>query len=283
MDERREDGLGAAAGIGLTVVLVAATLGVAALAALVGMIARARGFADAFAAVRLDPLLVGLAQLGGASVAIALGVIWTRREAPLREALGVTPVSSAIAVLALSAGLALAFPLREIANLVADLVPALAPDPAAVRAAARQLHVGSLRDAIVVPLALVAVPALAEELFFRGLLLPGLAKRHGPRVALGLSAVLFGLIHGSPLAILVGTLAGLVLGWLRLRVRSVLPCVALHGAFNAVPVLLPPQLIRLRGFNTLELEHVSLPLALGGALVAAACLALVARFADDEP
>lgn len=268
----------------LVAALAAATLAVAAVAALIGVAARGTAFGEAFAAVRADPLLTSLAQLGGAGIAVGIGVMVAHGDAPLREALGVRPVSSAVAVLALTAGLALAFPLREIAILVADLVPSVAPDPSEAMAAARSLRIESVLDAVVVPLAFVAVPALAEELFFRGLLLPGLARRIDPRIALALSALLFGVIHVSPLAIVYATLAGLALGWVRLRTGSVVACVAMHGAFNAMPILLPPELLRLRGFNTIEADvyHLPLALVLGSAFVTFACLAVIARLAEDE-
>nr|WP_246497073.1 CPBP family intramembrane glutamic endopeptidase [Sphaerisporangium rubeum] len=100
-----------------------------------------------------------------------------------------------------------------------------------------------------------AIPALGEEWGWRGWLLPTLVDRHGRRAALVSSGVIWGLWH-SPLTLLgynypsLGpwaalyftgfcVLAGLVLGWLRLRSESVWPAVVGHGALNAVaPALL---------------------------------------------
>ncbi len=284
MTAGRDGGIGLGAALLLTGGLVAATLAFAGVAALVGTLARGTDLAAALDAVRHDPILASLAQLGGAGVAIAAGVRLAHGETPLRDALGVRPVPTAVAILALTAGLGLAFPLRELALLLTELVPALAPDRSDALALARRLRIESVGDALAIPLGVVAIPAAAEELFFRGLLLPALARRLDPRLAWGASALLFGLIHVSPLAIVYATLAGLARGGVRLRAGSVVPCVALHGAFNAVPILLPPELVRVRGFNTVDADVYHLPLALviGSSLVTLACLVVIGRLSEDE-
>lgn len=274
MSEPRDGGIGVSRALLLTLAYAAGAALVVALAAAVGWAAHGGSFAAAFDATRRDPLIVGLAQLVSAAVAIGLGVAVAFEDTPYREVLGVRPVGSAVAVLAVTAGLGLAFPLKEIAVLAADLVPAIAPEPGRALELARRLRIDGWADAIVVPLGLVAIPALAEELLFRGLVQPGLARKLGDRPALVLSALLFGLVHLSPIAIVYATLAGLALGWLRMRTGSVLPSIALHGAVNATPILLPAWLVRIDGFNTLDAEPVHLPLwlVLGGLIVALAAL-----------
>ena len=193
------------------------------------------------------------------------------------------PVPGAIAILALTAGAALQFPMHELANLLAELDPRLGMDPAQQRLMRDFVRIDSLAEALVVPLAAVAVPAVSEELFFRGLVLPGLARQHNATVGLLLSSLLFGLIHVTPVAIVYAAFAGLALGWLRLATGSLLPCVAMHGAFNAVPVLLPADLLRIEGFNTVgdEVYHLPLPLVVGAIAVAGACFYLLQRLAED--
>jgi hypothetical protein len=70
-----------------------------------------------------------------------------------------------------------------------------------------------------------------------------------------------------------------------LRTGSVLPCIALHGAFNAVPVLLPAEVVRIEGFNTVGpgVYHQPLILAVGAALLCAVSLALLTRLTTDAP
>lgn len=242
----------------------------------------------AVAALRSDLLLLALCQLGGLTLAIGAGVILVHGpDRRFRDSLDVRPVPSAIAVLAITAGFALQFPLSELVNLLSRIDPRLGMDAEAQEALRRLLEVRSVRDAFVVPVAVVAIPAVSEELFFRGLLQPALTRRYGVGVGVGVSALLFGLVHGVPAGIVVAFVAGLLLGLVRLRTGSVLPCVALHGAFNAVPVLLPAELVRIEGFNTVGADVVHLPVALtmGSALLALGCLWVMMRLAaePDEP
>lgn len=95
--------------------------------------------------------------------------------------------------------------------------------------------------------AAVVVAPLTEELFFRGLLLQtawGLTGRAWPAIAI--SAVLFGMIHSTqPQTVLPLATMGLVLGYIRVRYRSIGACVVTHGLFNALTmtfVLLNPDM-----------------------------------------
>lgn len=82
-------------------------------------------------------------------------------------------------------------------------------------------------------LALGVLAPLAEELLFRGTVLPVFARAWGGRAAVPLSAALFAAFHLSAAQIVVPFLLGLVLGWLRLRTGSLWACVAAHAAHNA--------------------------------------------------
>lgn len=83
-------------------------------------------------------------------------------------------------------------------------------------------------------LCLAVVPAVCEELLCRGTLLHGLQASLGSRWAVGLSALLFALLHQSPLRLVPQLLLGAVLGALTLRARSIWPAVALHAGHNAL-------------------------------------------------
>ena len=137
-------------------------------------------------------------------------------------------------------------------------------------------------SALVIVFAVAVVAPVIEELFFRGLLLPGLAERYGAGLALTLTSLAFGVIHAEPAAILYATVAGLVLGAITLRTGSVLPAIAMHAATNAMPILVPERLLRIRGFNTVseEVYHLPLTLLMGSALVAAASILALARYND---
>lgn len=95
-----------------------------------------------------------------------------------------------------------------------------------------------LTPGILLLLALVAAPVL-EELVFRGALLPWLATFLTPWRAVAISSLLFGALHVSShgLHIASAIAFGGVLGWLRIRSRSLVLCMVLHLAINAVASL----------------------------------------------
>ncbi|MGI8683500.1 MAG: CPBP family intramembrane glutamic endopeptidase [Acidimicrobiales bacterium] len=78
---------------------------------------------------------------------------------------------------------------------------------------------------------------LIEELFFRGLLQRSAARRFGPRAAIGVSAVAFGLAHFQPVQLLGLTAFGVVLGVLARRAGRLGPALVAHMAFNATTVV----------------------------------------------
>lgn len=82
-----------------------------------------------------------------------------------------------------------------------------------------------------------------EELIFRGWMLGRLERRFGPRRAIVLSSLLFGLVHVRNVywrevdavlgnVLYTGVLLGPLLAWVTLRTRSLWPAVVLHYANN---------------------------------------------------
>lgn len=80
------------------------------------------------------------------------------------------------------------------------------------------------------------VAPVIEELIYRGLGFSLLAP-YGTWVAIVVTGVLFGASHGLLIALPILTVFGLVIGWLRARVRSVYPPMILHGLFNGVALI----------------------------------------------
>lgn len=77
------------------------------------------------------------------------------------------------------------------------------------------------------------IPPLVEELLFRGVAI-GVLRRWGGTFAVVVSALLFGLYHGNIQQFVFAFLVGLILGWLRLRTGSLLPCMGLHMLNNGL-------------------------------------------------
>ncbi len=85
------------------------------------------------------------------------------------------------------------------------------------------------------PGALVTVCLLApvlEEMLFRGIILRSFLSQYTRWQAILGSALLFGFAHLNIYQFVVGLLAGALLGWLYERTRSLIPCIALHAAYN---------------------------------------------------
>jgi|TARA_B100001964_G_scaffold223185_1_gene268841 membrane protease YdiL (CAAX protease family) len=78
---------------------------------------------------------------------------------------------------------------------------------------------------------------IAEEIFFRGYVLPGLIKRFGIGRSLLLSSLMFGLFHIDLGAIVPTFVLGLALGWVYLKTGSIWPAIFAHGLHNTVAVL----------------------------------------------
>lgn len=86
-------------------------------------------------------------------------------------------------------------------------------------------------------LSAVVVAPLKEELLFRAMLQDGLARRIGSTAAIGITSVLFCLVHGFPDALALLPLA-LILGYVYDRRQSVLSVVLIHALFNLTNILI---------------------------------------------
>jgi membrane protease YdiL (CAAX protease family) len=85
--------------------------------------------------------------------------------------------------------------------------------------------------------AITLLPAFSEELALRGFILSGLWSRWGPSGAVVLSALLFGVLHLDVLQGALAVLAGLYLGYLRVRAGSLYVPIAAHALTNFVSTL----------------------------------------------
>jgi ABC-2 type transport system permease protein/sodium transport system permease protein len=85
-------------------------------------------------------------------------------------------------------------------------------------------------------LALAVVPGVFEELCFRGFLFASLRTVTTGWWAAIVAALSFGVFHEVlfPGRLLTSTFLGLVLGWVRLRTQSVVPCMVLHVVHNGL-------------------------------------------------
>jgi membrane protease YdiL (CAAX protease family) len=91
-------------------------------------------------------------------------------------------------------------------------------------------------------LAVCVMAPLLEEMLFRGIVLRGFLQRYSRWQAIFMSALLFGAAHMNIYQFVVGFVMGTVLAWLYERTRSLIPCIALHAAYNTTTLLLADRL-----------------------------------------
>jgi sodium transport system permease protein len=85
------------------------------------------------------------------------------------------------------------------------------------------------------PYVLLAVlPAVCEELAFRGFILSGLRHLGSKWWAIGLSAVFFGVAHPVLQQSLGAVALGMVIGYLAVQTGSLVPCILFHLTYNAL-------------------------------------------------
>ena len=85
------------------------------------------------------------------------------------------------------------------------------------------------------PFVLIALlPAICEEVAFRGFILSGLRHVGSKWWAIGLSAVMFGVAHSIIQQSLAATAVGVVLGYLAVQTGSLVPCILFHVTYNGL-------------------------------------------------
>jgi len=97
---------------------------------------------------------------------------------------------------------------------------------------------GNEGELIASVLSLAAVPAVCEELLFRGFVLSAWESR-GTRYAVGVTAVLFALLHGNLYGIPAYLLVGAVAGFLAFALDSVYAAMVYHTVYNTACLVIP--------------------------------------------
>jgi sodium transport system permease protein len=135
---------------------------------------------------------------------------------------------------------ALVVALNPLVNELRPLVESFFPIPSVIKVTLSQMMSQTSGLAVSV-LIFALVPAICEELAFRGFILSGLERQHRTRSAILLAALLFGFLHvllSLFQQLFNATLLGVVLGLLAVRSRSVLPGILFHFLNNSLGVVL---------------------------------------------
>lgn len=188
-----------------------------------------------------------------AEIALAAPALVLMRQGAGAPALHERRAGAGLVLLALGGGAALWL----LSLGLMDLQARLWLPPAGYLESFRRLHAllrpSGAADALLSLGVIALMPALCEELVFRGLLLPAFARWRGALTGLAVSSLLFGLIHVDPAAggltfyrVPFAMVVGLGFGLLRLRAGTLLAPMLAHAALNAltfgaVPLLDEPS------------------------------------------
>lgn len=91
---------------------------------------------------------------------------------------------------------------------------------------------------ISVILVMALLPAICEELVFRGFIFSGLSRNSGQIRAILLSAIVFGLSHGVLQQTMLATSMGILLGWIAYKTNTVLTTIVFHLVHNTLSMVI---------------------------------------------
>jgi sodium transport system permease protein len=162
------------------------------------------------------------------------------------------------------AALLLALALHPVANVLQAAVSELYPISEGAKTA-----LGSIQQMLVhanvwqLLLVIAVVPAVCEELAFRGFILSGFRHIGYKWRAIALSAFFFGIIHGIIQQSMLACLVGLIIGYVAVQSGSIWPCMAFHLTHNSLAVLNTRLTADILG-NYPRLESILIPGKNGG-------------------
>lgn len=134
--------------------------------------------------------------------------------------------------------LMLAFFLHPAASALGETLRTLYPLGGGTEAYLKQLAVVFADAKLWQLLLLMAVlPAICEELAFRGFILSGLRRLGQTGMAILISSLFFGVMHGILQQSISASILGMLLGYIAVHTRSILPCIVFHMTHNGLQIL----------------------------------------------
>ncbi len=138
--------------------------------------------------------------------------------------------------LAAPAAVLLALALHPVANVLQGAVMRLYPVSNEMTEALKTLFQGGPNLAVLL-VVIAVLPAVCEELAFRGFILSGLRHTGHKWRAIILTSIFFGLTHSILQQSIIACLLGVVIGYLAVQSGSILPCMLFHVCHNGLAVL----------------------------------------------
>lgn len=96
----------------------------------------------------------------------------------------------------------------------------------------------------------IAAPIL-EEILMRGIVLNGLLRNYSPWKAIIWSSVFFGVIHLNPWQFVTAMIAGMVIGYLYWKTKSLWLCILIHAVNNGIAFYLTVKYSEVTNFSEL--------------------------------
>lgn len=182
------------------------------------------------------------------------------KKVAITDVFRIKPVSSRILVLCALIMLS-AYPVGLFLNLVGNLILSLFGDLIPM-----PIPVAENGTEYVINLLVIALTAgIAEELFFRGLVLKGY-EVFGRKKAIIITALLFGIFHFNIQNFIGPVFLGLIFGYLAVKTGSIFPAIVGHFINNALSVTIAfaAELLSGGGGQAME-EGINTPVILAGA------------------
>lgn len=151
---------------------------------------------------------------------------------PVRLSLGLHPLPWKRTLIAVISGLILIFAI----NLVLPLI--IKPSRELVESSASIVAYSNLPEFLLAFLTISIFASIADEVFFRGILLRGLMFRYGSIIAILVTAILTALFHTlEPFKLMHAFLMGVIFATSVVWTKSVYTSVILHGLHNALSLI----------------------------------------------
>jgi len=120
-----------------------------------------------------------------------------------------------------------------------------------------------IKQMFVISIILVGiVPAITEEMFFRGVILNGFTENYSNKKSILINSLLFGIIHLNPWQFVTAFIIGLILAWVYINTKSIILCIYMHFFNNMMSLiaLKYKDVFPIKGFNSSYSEKTFQPI-----------------------
>lgn len=179
---------------------------------------------------KLTGAMTLISVISGVVALLIILIIFKARHKNFREEINIKPIRLISIPIIILMGISL--------NLLIQILISCLPIPLELMESYSQASQFTQDTSIISFLALAIMAPIAEEIFFRGLVLSRFSKSMPIVVSIILQAIIFGLIHGTVLWFSYATIIGLVLGLLAYKQKSILGCMILHFSINGLSFMI---------------------------------------------